>query len=72
MGQFGAGQTWCLFMDPNVYPNTIDYWGPDGMIFLPNPQARWTPCPYDGMKFASCWSHQTPPSKTRHPGNLYQ
>ena len=30
-------------MDPSVFPNTIDYWGPVGMVFLRNPQLRWTP-----------------------------
>jgi hypothetical protein len=43
LGQVGAGQTWSLFMDPDVFPNTMDYWGPTGMIFLRNPQLRWTP-----------------------------
>lgn len=45
-GQLGpilAGQTHSLFMDINVFPNTIDYWGPAGMVFLRNPQVRWTP-----------------------------
>ena len=30
-------------MDGDVFPNTIDYWGPSGMVFLRNPQVRWTP-----------------------------
>jgi hypothetical protein len=42
-GQFLAGQTNSLFMDIDVFPNTIDYWGPNGMVFLRNPQIRWTP-----------------------------
>jgi len=42
-GQFGAGQTNSLFMDGDTFPNTIDYWGPAGMVFLRNPQVRWTP-----------------------------
>lgn len=42
-GQFLAGQTHSLFMDIDVFPNTIDYWGPAGMVFLRNPQIRWTP-----------------------------
>jgi hypothetical protein len=42
-GQFLAGQTHSLFMDIDVFPNTIDYWGPSGMVFLRNPQIRWTP-----------------------------
>jgi hypothetical protein len=43
LGNWGAGQYWSTFMDPDVFPNTIDYWGPSGMIFLRNPQVRWTP-----------------------------
>lgn len=30
-------------MDPDVFPNEIDYWGPSGMVFLRNPQIRYTP-----------------------------
>ena len=30
-------------MDGDIFPNTIDYWGPAGMVFLRNPQIRWTP-----------------------------
>jgi len=52
LAQFGAGQTWSLFMDPDVFPNTIDYWGPNGMIFLRNPQLRWTPISDDRWSFA--------------------
>ncbi len=52
LGDWGAGQTWSLFMDPDVFPNTIDYWGPTGMVFVRNPQIRWTPIQGDGMKFA--------------------
>lgn len=43
LGPILAGQTWSLFMDPDVFPNTIDYWGPAGMVFLRNPQIRYTP-----------------------------
>jgi hypothetical protein len=45
-GQWGrwlAGQTNSVFMDIDVFPNTVDYWGPTGMVFLRNPQIRWTP-----------------------------
>ncbi len=42
-GQILAGQTNSLFMDVDIFPNTIDYWGPTGMVFLRNPQIRWTP-----------------------------
>jgi hypothetical protein len=43
MGHFGAGQTWSPFMDPNVFPNSLEYWGPNGMVFFRNVQFRWTP-----------------------------
>jgi hypothetical protein len=43
LGQFGAGQTWSTFMDPNVFPNSLEYWGPNGMVFFRNVQFRWTP-----------------------------
>ena len=43
LGQFGAGQTWSPFMDPDVFPNSIEYWGPSGMVFFRNVQFRWTP-----------------------------
>jgi hypothetical protein len=52
LGHFGAGQTWSLFMDPDVFPNTIDYWGPVGMAFFRNPQIRWTPIDREGISLA--------------------
>ncbi len=39
---FGMGQTWSNFMDIDIFPNTIDYWGPSGMVFYRNKQARYT------------------------------
>jgi hypothetical protein len=41
-GQLLAGQTHSLFMDIDVFPNVIDYWGPPGMVFFRNAQVRWT------------------------------
>jgi len=43
LGQFGAGQTWSPFMDIDVFPNSIEYWGPSGMVFFRNVQVRWMP-----------------------------
>ena len=43
LGHFGAGQTWSPFMDIDVFPNSLEYWGPNGMVFFRNVQARWTP-----------------------------
>lgn len=53
IGQFGAGQYWSVFMDIDVFPNSIEYWGPTAMIFYRNVQARWTPWQNDsGSRFA--------------------
>ena len=30
-------------MDPDVFPNSVEYWGPNGMVFFRNVQIRWTP-----------------------------
>lgn len=43
LGQIGAGQTWSPFMDPDVFPNSLEYWGPNGMVFFRNVQLRWMP-----------------------------
>jgi len=51
-GQFLAGQTNSVFMDGDVFPNVVDYWGPTGMVFLRNPQFRWTPIKDDHNSFA--------------------
>jgi hypothetical protein len=37
-------------MNIDTFPNTIDYWGPSGMVFLRNPQLRYTALSRDGMK----------------------
>ena len=43
LGHWGAGQTWSPFMDIDVFPNSIEYWGPNGMAFFRNVQLRWMP-----------------------------
>jgi hypothetical protein len=43
LGFIGAGQTNSVFMDIDVFPNILDYWGPNGMVFFRNPQLRWMP-----------------------------
>ena len=43
LGQFGAGQTWSPFMDIDVFPNSLEYWGPNSMVFFRNVQFRWMP-----------------------------
>ena len=41
--QIGGGQTNTQFMDGDVFPNTVEYWGPNGMLFVRNPQVFWEP-----------------------------
>lgn len=43
LGQFGFGQTVSPFMDMDVFPNSIEYWGPNGMVLFRNIQVRWMP-----------------------------
>jgi hypothetical protein len=38
-----AGQTWSPFMDIDVFPNSVEYWGPPGMAFYRNVQLAWQP-----------------------------
>ncbi len=66
-GQFLAGQTNSLFMDIDVFPNTIDYWGPSGMVFYRNVQMRWTPYKTENSHFAIAIER---PSNDIDSGNL--
>lgn len=66
-GQILAGQTNSLFMDGDVFPNTIDYWGPAGMVFYRNVQIRWTPFRTDSSHFAIAIER---PGNDIDPGNI--
>ena len=43
LGKFGAGQTWSPFMDIDGFPNSLEYWGPTGMVIFRNLQIRYMP-----------------------------
>jgi hypothetical protein len=43
LGKFGVGQYWSPFMDIDVFPNSLEYWGPSGMVFFRNIQIRYMP-----------------------------
>ena len=43
IGKFGAGQTWSPFVDPDVFPNDFEFWGPNGMANIRNIQIRYMP-----------------------------
>lgn len=69
-GEWGSvlvGQTNSLFMDGDVFPNTIDYWGPTGMVFLRLPQIRWTAYRDDKSQFAIALEK---PGNDVDPGNV--
>ena len=66
-GQFLAGQTHTLFMDIDTFPNTIDYWGPPGMVFWRHPQFRWTGYRTEKSEFAIAIEG---PSNDIDPGNI--
>jgi hypothetical protein len=43
LGKFGVGQYWSPFMDIDVFPNSLEYWGPNAMVFFRNIQVRYMP-----------------------------
>lgn len=69
-GEWGpllAGQTNSVFMDIDVFPNVIDYWGPGGMVFLRTPQFRYTPWRTEHSHFAIAIER---PGNDIDPGNI--
>jgi hypothetical protein len=52
LGKFLAGQTPSAFMDTDVFPVTLDYWGPTSRIFFLNIQLRYTPVFTETERFA--------------------
>ena len=43
LGHFAAGQTDSPFMDGSTFPNSLEYWGPNGMVYFKNVQFRFSP-----------------------------
>ncbi|HMS64834.1 MAG TPA: DcaP family trimeric outer membrane transporter [Ignavibacteria bacterium] len=54
IGKLLAGQTNSTFMDIDVFPNSLEYLGPTGMVFYRNIQIRYTPfmTKQDNLAFA--------------------
>ncbi|WP_336518449.1 DcaP family trimeric outer membrane transporter [Pollutibacter soli] len=52
LGKFLIGQTASVFMDQDVFPVTLDYWGPMTRIFNFNIQVRYTPISNDKHRLA--------------------
>jgi len=53
LGDFGAGQYWSTFMDPDIFPNELEYWGPNGIVWFRNVQFRWMPMKGDDEIFVA-------------------
>ncbi len=53
LGHFGAGQNWSTFVDPDVFPNQLEYWGPNGLVWFRNVQFRWMPMQGDNEVFVA-------------------
>jgi len=51
LGPLGAGQYWSPFTDPDVYPNSLEYWGPTGIPWFRNVQLRYTPIQTETSSF---------------------
>lgn len=47
IGNLGVGQYWTAFENPAALPETLDFGGPVGEIFIRQPQVRWTQ-PFQG------------------------
>jgi hypothetical protein len=52
LGKFGVGQTNSLFTDSDVYPNIVEFMGPNAMPFLRNIQIRYSPIMTANHSFA--------------------
>jgi hypothetical protein len=66
-GPILAGQTNTLFMDGDIFPNVVDYWGPAGMVFVRTPQFRFTFYDSDGVTAAVALEN---PSDDIDPGQI--
>ena len=42
IGPIGFGWTWSNFIDIDIWPNILDWWGPSAMALNRNPQVRYT------------------------------
>ena len=51
VGPIGFGWTWSNFMDIDIWPNVLDWWGPSAMALNRNPQLRYT-WDWEGATFA--------------------
>ncbi|MBV7532384.1 DcaP family trimeric outer membrane transporter [Chitinophaga sp. sic0106] len=65
LGRWGGGQYWSAFMDIDAFPNTIDYEGPNAMVFVRQVQLRYTQ-PLS-RKSTLAFSLENPGNSVRYP-----
>lgn len=65
LGKWGGGQYWSTFMDIDVFPNILDYQGPNAMVLVRQVQLRFTQ-PLN-KKSTLALSVENPGSDTRFP-----
>ncbi|MCK5881455.1 MAG: hypothetical protein KAG18_06230, partial [Sinobacterium sp.] len=51
-GNWQVGHTYSSFMDISTFPNSLDYWGPNALVFLAIPQVSYTMELSDASHFA--------------------
>ncbi|NVB83644.1 MAG: hypothetical protein HOV81_35045 [Kofleriaceae bacterium] len=65
-----AGQTWSPFMDIDVFPNSLEYWGPNGMVFFRNVQLAWMPVQGDSRVTVALERPGASPDTGKYTGRI--
>ena len=67
LGSLGAGQYWSPFTDPDVFPNSLEYWGPTGLPWYPQ---RAASLHGDPVRQEQPDVRSRAPRRKRRPGGL--
>ncbi len=70
LGRILVGQTNTPFMDGGVFPNTVEYWGPTGMVFFRNIQIRYAAMKGDNELFIALERRAPVPTRELSPTEL--
>lgn len=70
LGEWMFGQNWTTFQDTAAGPNSLDFNGPAGQVFIRQPQVRWTHS-LPGTKDTIMLSLENPQGDFFSPGGLY-
>jgi hypothetical protein len=67
-GSLGAGQTWSLFIDPDAFPNILEFSSSNSQLFARQMQVRYSPRP--GRNLRGAVALEQPGSELRFANNL--